>query len=95
MFVYVIGNATNRQKIGYTSDLKARLSMLQTGNPEPLRVHHAIEVPNEDRARRVERKIHSELSYKRVLGEWFNMTPDEAIDFLTYAEIRWVDDALI
>lgn len=93
--VYVIGTGTDRQKIGYTSDLKARLSMLQTGNPEQLKVHHAIEVPDEERARKVERKIHQELSYKRLKGEWFKMTVNEAIDFLTYAEIRWIDDPLI
>lgn len=94
MFIYVIGNKTNRQKIGYTSCLKARLSVIQTGNPEPLYIHHSIEVPDEQ-AKRIERKIHQELNYKRVKGEWFNMSPKEATDFVSYAEIRWVDDPLI
>lgn len=94
MFIYVIGNQTNRQKIGFSQDVHKRLSSIQTGNPEKLYLHHYVSVPK-NRVRLLEKKIHTEMSYKRISGEWFNMSPSEAIAFLDFSVIRWLEDTLL
>lgn len=93
MFIYVIGS-DEIQKIGYSSDVDSRLKKLQTGNPTTLKIHHKVEVP-EHRVKILERKIHSELSYLRVRGEWFKISPDQAKALVEHAVIRWVDDILL
>lgn len=93
-YLYVIGNDTNRQKIGFSKDVKQRLIILQTGNPETLKIHHSIECCS-TKTRLLEKKIHSELSYKRIKGEWFNMSPIEATNYLEFARITWLDSYLI
>lgn len=94
MFIYVIGNNSNRQKIGFSKDVFKRLKTLQTGNSEELLLHHYIQIP-EEKVRLIEKKLHQELSYKRLKGEWFNMTSEEAKDFLDFATIRWLNDPLL
>lgn len=93
-YIYVIGTQGNLQKIGYAADPAKRLAQLQTGNPEKLFLHYKIPVPD-TRARLVEQRIHKEINYKRTMGEWFKLSPKEAIDLLDYAVIRWVDDQLL
>ena len=93
-YLYVIGNDTNRQKIGLSKDVNKRLKSLQTGNPEKLKIHYTIECPS-DKTRKLESKIHAELAYKRLSGEWFDMTPQEAMNYLEFARITWLDSYLI
>lgn len=94
MFIYVIGNNENRQKIGFTNNPLRRLKTLQTGNPDKLYLHHFVEIPDEKK-RIFERKIHSEISYKRITGEWFNISAEDAKLALDHAVIRWLDDPLL
>ncbi len=94
MFLYVIGNKSNRQKIGFSKNVEKRLKTLQTGNSEELLLHYYVSVP-ENRVRILEKKIHQELSYKRLKGEWFDMSPDDAKYFLDFSIIRWLDDVLL
>jgi len=94
MFLYVIGSDGDRQKIGFSKDVDRRLRSLQTGNPAKLRIHHVEPVP-ENRVRVLERKLHRELNHKRLKGEWFDLTPTEATQFLQHAVIRWLDDQWI
>lgn len=91
MFIYVIGTKDRKQKIGISKNVNKRLTELQTGNPEKLYIHHFEEVPK-DRVRLLERKIHKEFSYKRLEGEWFNMTSEEAKHMVMFAVIRWLED---
>ena len=93
MYIYVIGNDTH-QKIGISKHPEKRVKQLQTGNPIKLKIHRTIEVPD-DRAEMVERLMHKEMSHKKRSGEWFEMTKEEAVNYLIYAEIRWVDDPLL
>lgn len=93
MFLYVIGS-DNIQKIGYSKDVETRLKKLQTGNPETLVIHHKIQV-SENRVRILEKKIHREMAYLRVRGEWFRTTPENAIAQVSHAVIRWEDDILL
>lgn len=94
MYIYVIGPENGPQKIGITNNLKHRLRAIQTGNPDKLFVHHFEEI-DASRVRLLERKIHLELVHKRLKGEWFNLTVEEAIDFVIYFKIRYEDDPLL
>jgi Meiotically up-regulated gene 113 len=94
MFIYVIGPATGPQKIGISGDVDQRLQTLQTGFPGELFIHHKEEVEPK-KVRLLEKKIHSELNYKRVKGEWFNFTPEEAKDFVIFFNIRYGEDPLL
>lgn len=67
-------------KIGRTSNLKSRLSSIQTCNP------HEVELLAwfaEDE--RFENEVHSDLADARVRGEWFNAV--DAVEWL----IDWYD----
>jgi hypothetical protein len=91
MFIYIIGNNTNKQKIGFSNNVNKRLKTLQTGNPEQLYIHHYELVPD-DRARLLEHKLHKELNHMRIKGEWFEMSPNDAKLMLQFMMIRWLDD---
>lgn len=93
MFIYVIGTET-RQKIGFSKNPQARLKQLQTGNAEQIDLHHYIQVPD-NRTRLIEKFLHKDVGYKKLKGEWFNMTKKEAIDYLTFVEITWANDELL
>lgn len=93
MYIYAIGTET-RQKIGLSKDPRSRLSQLQTGNAEELHLHHCIEV-SQDRVKILERFLHKDLGYKRMKGEWFNMTKEEVVSYLNFAEITWAHDPLL
>jgi hypothetical protein len=58
-------------KIGWTTDVPERVSRLQMGNPEPLRVL-AIWPGGADE----EARIHAEWSRLRIRGEWFAADED-------------------
>lgn len=89
-YLYAIGNNTNRQKIGFSKNPQKRLIELQTGNSDQLYLHHKIEC-DADNIRKLEKRVHQELSYKKLKGEWFNMTAKEASDYIEYAKITWAD----
>ena len=93
MYIYVIGTESI-QKIGFSKNPQSRLKQLQTGNSEQLFLHHMIEVSDE-RTRLLERFLHKDLSYKKLKGEWFKLSKQEAIDYLTFAEITWLNDPLL
>jgi hypothetical protein len=93
MYIYAIGTDT-RQKIGLSKDPKSRLLQLQTGNAEELHLHHSIEVSS-DRVKMLEKFLHKDIGYKRLKGEWFDMTKEEVVNYLIFAEISWVHDPLL
>jgi hypothetical protein len=86
MFIYAIGNTTDKQKIGISKHPEKRLTELQTGNPDKLYIHYSFPI-TEKTAYKFEATIHREINYKRINGEWFTMTPEEVITFLTFQEI--------
>ena len=94
MFIYVIGSDENRQKIGFSKDVNKRLKTLQTGNPQVLKIHYFEEVPD-DRARKLERKLHKELNHLRLKGEWFDISPNDAKLMLQFMVIRWLSDLTV
>jgi hypothetical protein len=72
-FVYFLrSGASGPIKIGFTGNTPmARLSALQTGNPEPLRLLAAIPGVRED-----EQRLHERFAHIRIGGEWFRAEPD-------------------
>jgi len=90
MFIYVIGPDEGEQKIGLSKSPERRLKNLQTGHPKRLRIHHKEPI-DATIVHKLEKKIHTELNYKRTKGEWFNMTPQEATEFVIYFRIRYAE----
>lgn len=62
-------------KIGISQDVRTRYATIQTGNPRRLLsgmfllCQHAADI---------ERRVHNRLHARRLAGEWFNVTPEEA-----------------
>jgi hypothetical protein len=76
-YVYVIGAYQQSVKVGLSECPEKRLADLQTSNPAKLRLHFKAEVAP-DKVRFVEMQAHKALSGKRLAGEWFDCSPDEA-----------------
>lgn len=57
-------------KIGYATDLKKRLTQLQVGNSNPLKVMLTVPGTKEDEA-----LLHHLLREHRIRGEWFKPSP--------------------
>lgn len=75
-FIYVIGMpGIQAVKVGYATDIAARLSGLQTGSPFPMAVLLERKVSS---APAVEAALHQRFDSKRVRGEWFDLGPDAA-----------------
>lgn len=79
-YLYVVANE-GRTKIGITRSLKARVSALQTGIPTEVTLHASYSLPL-NMARSIERAVHERLAEHRLKGEWFSITPAEAIEIL-------------
>ena len=73
LVVYFVQSGTDGPiKIGSSEDLASRLSTLQTGCAEPIRLLGAVRVSDPV----VERRLHRHLSEHRLRGEWFAPHPD-------------------
>jgi hypothetical protein len=70
-YVYFIGH-DEAVKIGYTNNLRSRMSSIQTGNPKPLARLAVITCVN---AVEVERRLHKTFEQWRLEGEWFARNP--------------------
>jgi hypothetical protein len=78
-FLYVIAaKKEGPVKLGLSQDPARRVRQLQTGSAELLQIHHTEEVPD-DRVRIAESALHQMLGHKRLKGEWFRMSVEEAI----------------
>lgn len=86
--------AGDKVKIGYSEDPHYRLSQLQTGNPVKLQLVHFEEVPTK-KAKAIEKIVHLQNNYRKLVGEWFSMSKDDAISELIFARIRYEDDPLV
>ena len=89
MYLYCISDGS-LCKFGYSVDPQRRLRSLQTGSSSRLELVHCILV-DEDQGRVLERTFHREYAYRRVRGEWFRCTVEEAVSWLTWFEIHYVN----
>lgn len=75
--VYVVGAVGHPTKIGIAKDVDTRLAALNTSSAVRLRAYFHIEV---DDARATEAAAHHALADYRLNGEWFDVTPELAIE---------------
>lgn len=80
-YVYIIGCDDHPVKIGYSTNVQARLIDLQVGQARKLRIYHFAEI-KDGRGREVEKLCHRRIAHHRLNGEWFDVTPYRAIDLL-------------
>ena len=80
-FVYLIKSEDDSvYKIGVASDPKKRLKSLQTGNQSKIIL---INVFYSEFPYKIEKALHSYYSHLKETGEWFRLSLEHEIDFLT------------
>jgi len=79
MNVYIIASEGGMCKVGKANDPSARMAALATGHPYKLMLAHVFPTTSDTEAYAVEQRAHSVLASKRMSGEWFNVTIEEAI----------------
>ncbi len=85
-YLYLISAETTHAdlcKVGIASNIDRRLKTLQTACPYPLRVYEVWDCATAGLARGVERAAHSWLRQWRVNGEWFEISPLDAVKVIT------------
>lgn len=95
-YIYVIGRTEGPVKIGVSRRPNERLNDLQGGCPFKLTVLHLFAEQNRNHALAHEQWFKDHHVDRRLVGEWFNMTADDArwaINFIfdTDAEIDRVN----
>lgn len=58
-------------KIGICDNISKRISSMQTGNPEELRLAFAIECKSRKMAEAIEQDFHKYFKSRNIRGEWF------------------------
>jgi hypothetical protein len=76
-YVYVVAHSTGAHKVGFTNNVKRRLSRLQTSSPDPLTCVSVWTCRLEE-ARAIEKAAHGLLAKKSRSGEWFDVAADVA-----------------
>lgn len=72
-----------RVKIGYSKNVKRRISQLQTGNPDRLALMGEIRTADKAEDRKIEGALHALNARHRLeTGEWFHLAPQDIIDAL-------------
>lgn len=89
-YIYVIGTE-NQIKIGFSKCPEKRLKQLQTGNMNKLTLYYQDEM-QDSKIRIIESLIHRDLKDKKSCGEWFNISPQDAISYVQFAKIRYDSD---
>ena len=74
--IYVMASA-GRVKVGRSNNPELRRRMLQASTPTALTIVHTTD--ERDDSSYVETAAHHILAAKRLAGEWFDVSPDEAI----------------
>ena len=77
MYVYVVGPEIGPKKIGIAKNVRSRLSQYKTHNTQNVKLLFSINCPK-DKAKRIEKSVHQALKERRVHGEWFNVSVEEA-----------------
>lgn len=86
-YVYLIARRDGERlvapvKVGLTKDLGSRLASIQTACPFPVALVHSLRVPTRWMAREIENCFHSTQKHNRSHGEWFSMSPLDALSIL-------------
>jgi len=87
--VYLIRGNDGKYKIGTSKNPEKRIKPVQTGNPDQLKI---IETYTSINATKIEVALHNKYSYARNVGEWFDLSISEELDFLE--NCRTIDNAI-
>lgn len=72
-----------RIKIGFSKNVRRRISQLQTGNPDRLALMGEIRTSDRAADRRIEGALHARYAHRRLeTGEWFRLGPQDIIEAL-------------
>lgn len=85
--IYVIGPRDGPQKIGLGKTAQGRLRNLQTGNGSALEIAGSV-AADDGEAASIERFAHYLLEPHRMRGEWFDVSPEQAVEAITQAADR-------
>lgn len=75
MVVYFIQAGDRAIKIGITDNIKDRMSGLNCGNHEKLKLLFKYEVDTRGKAGQIETELHSYFKEYHLKGEWFKLSP--------------------
>lgn len=86
-YVYLIAHGgperfTGPVKVGMSRYPDKRLASLQTGNPHSLSFVFKFKAPSRDLAMFAEKVFHDVARERRLSGEWFDMSPEFALNTL-------------
>lgn len=79
--ILAVGPSSGRPvRLGWTGDLKQRMRKVQHGYWKPIEIHHIVWVQGEFAAVRLLEETFALLgkSGRRLLGDWFDITPEFA-----------------
>ena len=82
-YVYLIRGNDGKYKIGISKHPRQRLRENQTGNPDRLTV---IDIYESENAYKIETALHNRFSHVRNVGEWFDLTVTEEVNFIKYCK---------
>lgn len=78
-FLYVIAaSEIGPVKLGLSIQPEKRVRQLQTGSALPLKIFHTEEI-DDALVKAAESALHRLLSHRRLKGEWFDLTVEQAI----------------
>ena len=80
VFVYVIGREQGPVKVGISQNPEKRLGAIQSGCPFRVKVLHKSPARDLRHAYSHEQIFHEIYAPKRLVGEWFNLDADLAIE---------------
>jgi hypothetical protein len=78
---FILDSASNAVKVGKANNIQERMSDLQTGNPNTLKLIHQIECESEKQSFLLEQTLHKKLQGIRLIGEWFRYDESIFADF--------------
>ena len=73
---FILDVKSGAVKIGKANNIEERISDLQTGNPNLLRVEYFIECKSEEHSFELEKKLHKKFEHLNLIGEWFKYDTD-------------------
>jgi Meiotically up-regulated gene 113 len=88
-YVYLIRANDGRYKIGIAKNPNQRISQLQTGNSDKLKL---IETYQSENASKIESALHNRYSHARNVGEWFDLSVTEEANFIEIC--RNIDESI-
>lgn len=79
-------------KIGYASNIGARLTSLQTGSPQKLEL--ILVAYCGEGAKDLEKKYHEQFASRHHRGEWFSLTREDLLEIVQDIQTTWQRELL-